>query len=230
MHVIIGLEISQSRRHGAICVTQLQQRGPRRLEERHWVVRHLERLAIGTSYPAISERLSVIAHSAHHQGGRRPELIVNVTGIGMPVISLLRSSVSEPRRIIPVFFNQGDRRKEEGDARDPSVTLGKAYLVSGLQTALQAGRLHLPRNEECRVLAQELMSYQIEVQPDANERYGAFRVGTRDDLVTALGLTVQHEPGPTRLIARPRRLRERIAPDRPRSLRDDVEDSWSLRW
>lgn len=213
--IFIGLEIGQSQRHSAICVTELQRRGPCRPLERHWVVRHLERLPAGTRYPEICKRLNTIGHSADRQGGRSADLIVNVTGVGRPVVSLLKSQVRAVHRIIPVFFNQGDRRSEEGELRDRSVTLGKAYLVSALQTALQLGRLHLPRNEHSEVLAQELMSYQIEVQPDANEKYGAFRVGTRDDLVTALGLTVQHEPGLRSGIGRPSHLRN--LPSRARS-------------
>ena len=34
---------------------------------------------------------------------------------------------------------------------------------------------------------------------DANDRYGAFKVGTQDDLVTALGLALQDD-GPRRAI------------------------------
>ena len=59
---------------------------------------------------------------------------------------------------------------------------------------LQTGRLHLPRTTESEKLAQELLDYEIQVDENANERYGAFRVGTHDDLVTALGLAVNKEP------------------------------------
>lgn len=41
---------------------------------------------------------------------------------------------------------------------------------------------------------QELLDYEIRVDENANDRYGAFRVGTHDDLVTALGLAVNSEP------------------------------------
>lgn len=53
------------------------------------------------------------------------------------------------------------------------------------------GRLHLPRTAEAETLAEELLDYEIRVDQDANDRYGAFRVGAHDDLVTALGLAVQ---------------------------------------
>ena len=69
-----------------------------------------------------------------------------------------------------------------------------AYLVARLQALLQTGRIHLPGTAEAEVLAQELIDYEIRVDPDANDRYGAFKVGTHDDLATALGLAVQREP------------------------------------
>ena len=40
-------------------------------------------------------------------------------------------------------------------------------------------------------MARELEDYEIRVTEDANDRYGAFKVGAHDDLVTALGLAVQ---------------------------------------
>jgi hypothetical protein len=40
----------------------------------------------------------------------------------------------------------------------------------------------------------ELLDYEIRIDDNARERYGAFRVGTHDDLVTALGLAVQEDP------------------------------------
>lgn len=75
----------------------------------------------------------------------------------------------------------------------PEVSLGKAFLVSRLQALLQTRRLHLPRSPEAEALAQELLDYEIRVDENANDRYGAFRVGTHDDLVTALGLAVQSD-------------------------------------
>jgi hypothetical protein len=40
----------------------------------------------------------------------------------------------------------------------------------------------------------EPLDYEIRVSEDANERYGAFKVGSHDDLITALGLAVQQDP------------------------------------
>jgi hypothetical protein len=70
----------------------------------------------------------------------------------------------------------------------------RIILVTRLQVLLQPGRVPLPDTEEARTLAEELMEYEVEVAEDADDRYGAFKVGTRDELVTALGLAVQAPP------------------------------------
>lgn len=98
--------------------------------------------------------------------------------------------------IVAVFFNHGDRRTEVDRLE---VKLGKAFLVTRLQTLLQTNRVYLPESDEAQILAEELMDYEVKVSEDANEKYGAFKVGTQDDLVTALGLALQDD-GPRRAI------------------------------
>ena len=93
----------------------------------------------------------------------------------------------------PPFIQTGS----EGD----EWRLGKGYLVSRLQVLLQNHRLRLPRTAEATVLAQELLDYEIRVDPDGDAKFGAFKVGKHDDLVTALGLAVLRDEvvydGPT---------------------------------
>jgi hypothetical protein len=122
----------------------------------------------------------------------RPDVFIDATGVGQPIVDILSDNSPAAWRIWAVYFTHGDRRNEDRDAR--RVTLGKAHLVSRLQTLLQFQRLHLPDTLEARALAQELLDYEIRVDENANDKYGAFRVGTHDDLVTAVGLAVQKEP------------------------------------
>ena len=110
------------------------------------------------------------------------------------MVDLFDDALAGVRAVVPVFFTYGDRRTETVYGLRTEVLLGKAYLVSRLQTLLQTGRLHLPRTAQSETLARALREYEIQVAEDANDRYGAFRVGTKDDLVTALGLAVQQDP------------------------------------
>ena len=186
MEILIGLKIGQKHQPSGICVVQEEDRG-----HNHFLVRHLERLPIGTKYPDVAQRVGQIAYELGQKAEERYSLqiYVDVTGLGNTLIDLVQSYV-RPDNIYAVHFNYGDLRTRE----DSSINLGKCYLVSQLQILLQTRRLHLPDTEEAKNLAQELSDYEIHLDPKANERQGAFAVGTRDELVTALGIVVCREP------------------------------------
>jgi hypothetical protein len=76
----------------------------------------------------------------------------------------------------------------------PGVGLKQARQLAEVEVGkIAAGDDPQGEREEQRAgsTAQELQDYEIRVDENANDRYGAFRVGTHDDLVTALGLAVQ---------------------------------------
>jgi hypothetical protein len=188
--VIVGVDIGQKRDPTAIAVVEIEQREPETgRRETHYLVRYLGRLPLGTPYPEVAERVAEVARRARHQTGNSATIYIDATGVGQPVVDLI-SERGCGGILYAVYFTHGDRRTEERG----KVTLGKAYLVSRLVALLQSRRVHLPEGEEARTLAQELQDYEIRVDENANDRYGAFRVGTHDDLVTALGLAVQAEP------------------------------------
>jgi hypothetical protein len=187
--VTVGVDLGQRRDPSAVAVVERERR-PRepRGTETHHLVRHLERLRLNTPYPAVAERVAVVVAGVQTQAGQRPTLYVDATGVGTPIVDILRAT-EVPARLVAVYFTHGDRRtREQGEIR-----LGKAWLVSRLQALLQSGRLHLPRTDEAEALGQELLDYEIRVDEHANDRYGAFKVGTHDDLVTALGLATQED-------------------------------------
>lgn len=193
MTVFIGVDIGQKRDPTAVCVAEVERRAVGGREEVHFMVRHLDRLPLGTPYPEIARRLGEITGRVARRSRERPVTFVDATGVGKPVVDLLRERAHDTR-IVPVYFTHGDRRTEDED----EIKLGKAYLVSRLQSLLQTGRIHLPHTREAQALAEELRDYEIRVDENANDRYGAFKVGKHDDLVTALGLAVQSDQPPKR--------------------------------
>lgn len=188
--ITIGVDIGQKHDPTAICVAEVDRRQVEDRRETHCLVRHLERLPLGTRYPRVAERIGYLTARVHEKAGAIPTVYVDATGVGQPVVDLLLEQV-QSGEVVAVFFTHGDRRTETTEGSSQRVSLGKAYLVSRLQALLQTGRLHLPRTREAEVLTEELVTYEIRVDDRANDRYGAFRVGTHDDLVTALGLAVQ---------------------------------------
>jgi hypothetical protein len=187
--VTVGVDLGQRRDPSAVAVVERERR-PRELRggETHHLVRYLERLPLNTPYPAVAERVAAIVAGVQAQAGQRPALYLDATGVGTPIVDLLRAAEVQAQ-LVAVYFTHGDRRTwERGEVR-----LGKAWLVSRLQALLQSGRLHLLRTGEAEALGQELLDYEIRVDENANDRYGAFKVGTHDDLVTALGLATQED-------------------------------------
>lgn len=187
MELVIGVDIGQKRDPTAICVAELDERKVEARTEIHFLIRRLERLPLGTRYPRVADRVRDVVAGCRLRSPSSLALYVDATGVGKPVVDLLAEQI-EGTRPTPVYFTHGDRRMADGIEE---VKLGKAFMVSRLQALLQTGRLHLPPTSEAQVLAQELQDYEIRVDENANDRYGAFKVGTHDDLVTALGLAVQ---------------------------------------
>jgi hypothetical protein len=195
--VTIGVDIGQRVDPTAIAVIEREERIEKRkdaeggAQERrvwHHTARRLERLPLGTPYPEVADRLVDVAARVAERTGQRPRLYLDATGVGKPVVDVLRDHQVRAL-LIAVYFTYGDRRMK---GENGSIILGKAYLVSRLQALFQGERLHLPRHDpEAETMTRELLDYEIRVDKNANDTYGAFRVGTHDDLVTALGLATQ---------------------------------------
>jgi hypothetical protein len=191
--VAVGIDIGQRRDPTALCVAEIVLRTGPSGPQSHFTIRHLERLPLNTPYPEVAEILRDLIVQVVELTRERPKVFVDATGVGAPVVEILQAAAPH-LRIIPVYFNHGDRRIAEYD----QVRLGKAFLVSRLQVLLQTDRLRLAKTAEGEALAAELCEYEIRVTENANDTYGAFRVGTHDDLVTALGLAVQDDCKPMR--------------------------------
>jgi len=201
-YVHIGIDIGQRSDPTAVCVAEIEERPvapservqavsargnyivldrPTRTEEHH-VVRHLERLPLGTTYPRVAEHLVALCADVAAYSVRKPTLLVDCTG-AIAFLDLLRS-LRPAAHVVPCFFNHGDRCTREGG----ELKVGKAFLVNRLQVSLQNRTVHLPKIAEAEVLASELQDYEIRIDENGSDRYGAFKTGRHDDLVTALGL------------------------------------------
>lgn len=220
--VVVGVDVGQRHDPTAIAVVErdVRELEPARLEppkragwvepgdyrripaktETHHVTRHLGRVPLGTPYPKVAEHVAAIVAGLVARGVPRPRIMVDATGVGIPVVELIAAALGQHGQdLIAATFTHGDRYTQDDTRRTASV--GKAHLVSALQALLQTRRLHLPKTEESAALGRELQDYEIRVDADANDTYGAFKVGTHDDLVTALGLaTVYRLPPSRRLI------------------------------
>jgi hypothetical protein len=146
-------------------------------------LRHLERVALGTPYTEVVERVVAVTRSADL--AERCHLIADATGVGRPVIDMLRRADLGCRRLWPVLITGGDVETQvNGYYRVP-----KRDLIVGLQLLLQRRGLQIAAGMKFGpVLAREMAEMRVKITPSGNEQYGAWRDGEHDDLVLAVAL------------------------------------------
>ena len=153
--------------------------------ELHFCVRFLERFHPGTPILDVARRLREVVEGISQRGDHDLTVFLDVTGKGEPALDMFREILPDAY-ILPVYLTFGDQRsRSRGE-----ITLGKAALVAQLKIYFERERLHLSRGPESENLIKELMDYEVQLEHDANNRPGAFKVGSRDELVTALGLAI----------------------------------------
>ena len=145
-------------------------------------LRHMERVPLGTSYPEVVARVGKVMRSAALAKGRR-HLVVDATGVGLPVVDLLERA-DLPCRIWPVTITGG---VSEGLSKS-TYRVPKRDLIIGLQVRLQVGELQIAAGlREGEALARELGDMRVQMTSGGREKYGA-RGGEHDDLVLAVAL------------------------------------------
>jgi len=178
-------------------------------------VQMIERLPLGTSYPGVATYVVKVlaalyaAWLTHAKQLLYPpspdslsiQLFADATGVGMPVVDILREAIDADRSgaaartiLRPITFVHGEQYTRSLGVQPGRM--GKAYLVSRLQALLQQqNRIDLPKGEpDILAMVEELKTYDIHIDQDGHDTYGAFKVGTHDDLATALGLAVLEDP------------------------------------
>lgn len=136
----------------------------------HWtlIVRHLERMDLGTPYTCVAERVCEIVMHPSLAGNSR--LVVDATGVGRPIVDLLRSAGFGA--VTAVTITGGD--SAHANARS-GMSPG---LLAHLQVLMEQKRLTIARGtRETERLVRELESMTAT---------GAS--GEHDDLVIAVAL------------------------------------------
>lgn len=146
---------------------------------------HLERLPLGTPYPAI------VAHVAQllMKLPAGTELAIDYTGVGRPVYDLFLTAGLSP---IGVLITGGTGETQDGMVHN----VPKLVLVSRLQALLHEGRLKILRDlAEAATLVRELQDFRVEFTAAGSLTFNA-RAGRHDDLVLALAIAAWRAYGP----------------------------------
>jgi len=198
--IIIGVDFGKQRDPTAVVVVEgIKVDRPGLRPEWLFETRHLERLALGTDYLAVGRRIAEVVRNIE----ARPvplimsppsiQLVLDASGVGVSGVDIVRDALHGSRaRLIAVTFSHGETLNRKSSRE---VTVGKSFLLKRLQALFQTQRIKLPADHpEAAAMARELMDYEVRVDPDGDMKTGAFRVGTHDDLATALGLAVLVDP------------------------------------
>jgi hypothetical protein len=145
-------------------------------------LRYLERIARGTPYTEVVERVVQVTRWPELAG--RCRLAVDGTGVGRPVVDLLRRE--RPGCVLmPVNITSGSKQTEEGGYSG----VPKCDLITGLQVLLQRKVLRIAAGlEHGACLVQEMAAMQVKITPSGHEQIAVWREGMHDDLVFAVAL------------------------------------------
>ena len=183
----IGLDLGQKVDFTAIAVLEFRPAAPPHfllpwdVPRPSYALRHLERMALGTTYTKVVERVAGLTRIPELQ--RRCTLAVDATGVGAPVVDALRQKQLDCH-LMPVTITGGDRTGRHGEQR----SVPKRDLISTVEVMLEEGELRIAGRLPNRgMLVEELMGLRVGKTRSGQERFGASgRV--HDDLVIAVSL------------------------------------------
>lgn len=158
-------------------------------------LRHLKRVALGTPYPEVVERVRQVTRSRELLG--KCHLAVDATGVGRPVVDLLRRA-DLGCVMLPAVITCGNA-ETNGDGY---YHVPKRDLMVGLQVLLQRGALQIAAGLKFgRALVEEMAAMRVKQTPGGHEQFGAWREGEHDDLVFAVALAqwAAHKAYPRRV-------------------------------
>lgn len=179
-----GLDLGQSQDYTALAI--IQQQGNSKDGFQFNCV-HLQRWPLRTSYPAIVVDVIRLMNAPELMpDGNYPVLAVDATGVGAPVVDLFRRERMNAALKAVQITGGADESYENFTYRVP-----KRNLVSQMQVALQQDRLNVAKSlPEASNFIREAQTFQVKINDNAHDSYGAWREGTHDDLVLAVAIAL----------------------------------------
>jgi hypothetical protein len=142
-------------------------------------VRHLQRLPLGLSYPAVVQEVALLLARPPLVGNC--ELVIDDTGVGRAVGDIFGTAGMSPTRV--TITSGLDQTHVGGSWHVP-----KQVLISTLDARLHTGELRFAKElTEAGAMAEELKDFRRKVSVAGRYTFEA-RVGKHDDLVLAVAI------------------------------------------
>ena len=170
---IVGLDLGQAADYTAVTILEGYESG--------YQLRYLHRFEVGTPYPKMVGAVAGMLAQPPLSGSA--ELVVDHTGVGRPVVDLLRDAGLSP---IAVTITGGDAVTSQGQ----NWRVPKRDLVGALVVLFQNGSLKIAQSLPLApVLTKELLDFKVKISASSgHDSYEAWREGSHDDLVLAAAL------------------------------------------
>lgn len=151
-------------------------------------VRYAERMALGTPYTQVVERVAALSRG-HRELNGFCYLTVDATGVGVAVEEALRAAQGGWRGITAVTITGGDRARQAlGFGVGEHWNVPRRDLLGGVQLLLEKGELKISAGmRDSRTLVRELLRMR-RAPAGGSGRSEAGEPEEHDDLVMALGL------------------------------------------
>jgi phage FluMu gp28-like protein len=183
--VTIGLDLGHSNDLSALAILEQAQH--------HQVLRQASRFPLGALFTHIVEYLAAIANTA--ELAQRTTLVVDATGLGAPVVEMLRRA-RIGFSLVPVVITAGHSASLQSNG---THHVPKKDLVTALHLLLATGGLRIPaRLPGYTDLKEELLHFHANISDQGRATFASSRDAIHDDLVMALALAAwQARPKPT---------------------------------
>jgi len=175
-----GVDLGQRHDHTAIAVVERMEfyQAYQAPKMHSLLLRHVERVPLGTTYPEIVRRLKQLVREAGCP------VAVDATGVGAPVVDMLRGA-GLGCEVTAVVMTGGESERRTG----AGWCVPKQDLVAGVQVLLEKGELKIARGmREAGTLVRELADVKARIGSVGRVRVGADGAGEHDDLVMAVAL------------------------------------------
>jgi hypothetical protein len=183
----VGIDVGQKRDRTAIAVVEIPYRRPN--VARSYFVKYLQRLEPDLLYTDVAAKVKRLDEQLREDAQKRRlwcrvTYILDATGVGEGVSEMIINALPNAD-IRKCYLTGGINPNNDGI----QIKLPKTQMASTLLALFDDGRVKLPkRSKETEAMVEELLNYEIHVSEEGHDQYGAFKTGSHDDLVTALGL------------------------------------------